>query len=349
VPVQAFDSRSEGQEGHAVNPRFLFVIALLGLAACEHGGSVRKPRPATVMRPAAPATPARSIAELVPADTAILVRMDVRQLLASSMWQRFGGQLLATPEVTEITTFLNTRCHIDVLTDVSEIALSAPASLAPESIVFYVRGRLGEDKVAGCLRAVFRESGRREPVIATRDHVTRVDVGTRVAYFGWPAEDTLAFVPAGIDGDASALGWIHGRKAAPAVGAVAGKLAPEQVVSGGLVVVGKLSGELHLGDLEPQAMWLNLAQRRGLSLEVGLRYPDDTAARQASASMEPAIMSLVADPTYAPFTRDLHVRAIGRETVLTWRLDEPAFDELVTALAPAFPELWEAIVAAARQ
>jgi len=317
-----------------------FLVLALLAAACHGKGGATEPK-AGGSGSAAPV----DILDKVPADTAMVIHLDVRRLLTSRLWERFGAEVTKVPEVSKTIAFLKASCDFDLMKDLHEIDVAVPRSLDEDAVVFLLRGNLDRDTFTRCIRAAIKQNGEPEPTVRSHGRFTEVQTAKEKGVFGWAADDTLVVSVKGMQGGAAALAWLDdgARKPSPELRALRARMKSDQMFSGIVLVSGKMGEQVAsaMPGQAPAAMWFNIAQDKGLNAELGLTYADEQGAKEMAGTAQKAFAELGEQPETARYKNMLHATAQGRDVQMLLDMDAESFDAIVNQLMTALPALMQ--------
>jgi len=295
-----------------------------------------------------PAGAAASALDIFPEDTAIVAGINVKKVLSSKMWEKYGAKLLEEGEVKEGLGKLKDACGMDPTKDIESVVIGLNGDADQDKIVILVKGAFDEAKITKCITGMVEKEEGKKVAAKTDGKITEYSAegDDKKIYVGWAAADTMVIVPAAMEGDKAALEAIMAGKSSAKKNkdpqALKGNCNTSETIWAAAVLTGKIGEQMAAGggdDPKPKAIWLNMAYVKDLALEIGARFPNDKDATAMADKANKELEGAKSDPMAGDIAKAVKIAAKGSDVVVNVNMNEKQIDDLVTKIEPMIPFL----------
>lgn len=287
-----------------------------------------------------PTGAAATALDVLPADSSLIVGLNVKKLTVSKLWLQFSGSLMEREDVKQVFGEMKTACDLDPARDVEQFVVAAPSLMDQDKLVLLVKGKFDEAKIEKCLKAVVARKEPAEPVEVKKEgKVTIYTSGDDALYVAWVASDTLLI------GEKEVLTNILESKSKArdnkALAEMMAKVNTDDTLWMAMAVPD--SGEFHdnmrqIGQgTAPKGVWMSLAYMKDLSVNAGLRFAKAEDAKKLATSYQAQFDQVKKMPQMGDYLKNASIKNSGNDVVFTAKLSEKQIDSLLAQLSMMLP------------
>jgi hypothetical protein len=269
----------------------------------------------------------------LPADTAVVVGIDVSAIAKSATFTKLFPVLLAkSDDAKQALDLVKSACKIDPLVALKSVAVGLNSTQDDGAVYLNVID-LDAAKLTSCLKEVAKAKGAGDKVealtVTTTAGITEMASGDKHLFFGWIGTDVLVMVPKHLEDKAALKNYMGGGFAKGTLTKMLGKVKTESAIFVASSV-GKSLDATHT--LKQGYGWVTLAAPN-LSIEFHGDFGDAAAAKGLATDASTQIDEMRKNPplpAVADMLKNVSVVSVSTEVVAKATVIEKDFADLVS-------------------
>ena len=260
---------------------------------------------------------------IFPSEMTFVVGLTPQALSQTSLYKRFGSKISSNPQ---FTTFVQ-QCGIDPVSDLKAFSMAGQDAKKFDNWYFMFTGDFSSDKVSVCMEKM----GGTKPKAAGK--LVEYDFQGQKTFAYWMSANSVV-----VSRNQTGLEKVANKQTNLTRNAKMKELLSKTNTSSNLwafgIVPGDLSAMASMGGAKPpQAGYLSVNYKSDLDLKLGLRFANESIAKQQAEMLNTQTKSMGAVPGLAELFKNVTYKTVGKDVVSKIDLNANQITQLTTMFA----------------